>query len=63
MVAPEYSRSSAEKDGSVCKRYEFNPPWKLDEDLRAVGDYLAPLFAREGDGFLRLDWLRQEEKR
>jgi len=40
-----------------------NPPWKLDEDLRAVGDYLAPLFAREGDGFLRLDWLRQEEKR
>lgn len=46
-----------------CGMIIVNPPWKLDEDLRAVGDYLAPLFAREGDGFLRLDWLRQEEKR
>lgn len=46
-----------------CGMIILNPPWKLDEDLRAVGDYLAPLFAKEGGGFLRLDWLKHEEKK
>ncbi|GLS22689.1 ribosomal RNA large subunit methyltransferase J [Labrys miyagiensis] len=46
-----------------CGMIILNPPWKLDAELRAVGTYLAPLFAREGEGFLRLDWLKEEEKR
>ncbi len=46
-----------------CGMIILNPPWKLDEELRAVGAYLAPLFAREGEGFVRVDWLKEEEKR
>ncbi|CAM5770380.1 ribosomal RNA large subunit methyltransferase J [Labrys miyagiensis] len=46
-----------------CGMIILNPPWKLEDELRAIGDYLAPLFAKEGAGFLRLDWLKEEEKR
>jgi 23S rRNA (adenine2030-N6)-methyltransferase len=46
-----------------CGMIIVNPPWKLDEELRTIGAYLAPLFAREGNGSLRVDWLRQEEVR
>ncbi|QEN90057.1 23S rRNA (adenine(2030)-N(6))-methyltransferase RlmJ [Labrys sp. KNU-23] len=46
-----------------CGMIILNPPWKLDEELRAVGDYLAPLFAKEGSGLIRLDWLKEEDKR
>jgi 23S rRNA (adenine2030-N6)-methyltransferase len=46
-----------------CGMIILNPPWKLDEELRAVGGYLAPLFAREANGFMRVEWLKQEEKR
>jgi 23S rRNA (adenine2030-N6)-methyltransferase len=46
-----------------CGMIILNPPWKLDEELQAIGSFLAPLFAREGEGFQRVDWLRHEEKR
>lgn len=46
-----------------CGMIILNPPWRLDEELRVIGGYLTRLFAREGDGLLRLDWIRQEEKR
>jgi 23S rRNA (adenine2030-N6)-methyltransferase len=45
-----------------CGMIILNPPWRLDAELRVIGTYLARLFAREGEGMLRLDWIREEEK-
>ena len=61
----ELSRYKVQRNDRLngCGMIILNPPWRLDEELRAVGGYLAPLFAREGEGLLRLDWLKQEEKR
>ncbi|MDQ0394627.1 23S rRNA (adenine(2030)-N(6))-methyltransferase RlmJ [Labrys monachus] len=46
-----------------CGMIILNPPWRLDEELREIGAHLARLFAREGEGVLRLDWIRQEADR
>jgi len=43
-----------------CGMIILNPPWRLDEELALVGHTLAGLFAVEGSGHFRLEWLKSE---
>ena len=43
-----------------CGMIILNPPWKLDEELALIGHTLAGLFAVEGAGHFRLEWLKAE---
>ena len=43
-----------------CGMIILNPPWRLDEELGQIGHWLAGLFAREGSGHFRLEWLKSE---
>ena len=43
-----------------CSMIILNPPWRLDEELGQVGHWLAGLFAVEGNGHFRLEWLKSE---
>jgi len=43
-----------------CGMIILNPPWRLDEELGQVGHWLASLFAIEGSGHFRLEWLKAE---
>ena len=43
-----------------CGMIILNPPWRLDEELGQVGHWLAGLFAVEGNGHFRLEWLKSE---
>jgi 23S rRNA (adenine2030-N6)-methyltransferase len=39
----------------------INPPWRLAEEIAAIGPALAALLGRDGQGQARLDWLTPAE--
>lgn len=43
-----------------CGLLVLNPPWQLDVEARVLADWLAALFAREGTGRHRVEWLKGE---
>jgi 23S rRNA (adenine2030-N6)-methyltransferase len=42
---------------AACGMLAINPPWRLEQELRALLPALAPALAREGSARYRLEWL------